>query len=58
LKEEFPARAASIQIQKGDAKANLLRWVRLQKWDQTRAVAFLDPYGMQVDWVASTWKEL
>lgn len=50
LKQKFPHRAASIQIRKGDAKANLLSWVRSQNWNKTRAVVFLDPYGMQVDW--------
>ena len=50
LKQRFPNRAASIQIRNGDAKKNLLSWVQTQNWNKTRAVVFLDPYGMQVDW--------
>jgi three-Cys-motif partner protein len=50
LKKQYPDRASSIEIRQGDAKGNLLSWVDSQNWNKTRAVVFLDPYGMQVDW--------
>lgn len=50
LRSEFPARSASIQIEQGDANDFLQQWCRKSKWQRQRAVVFLDPYGMQVDW--------
>ena len=50
LKQRFPASASSIEIQQGDANECLIRWIDSRNWDKTRAVVFLDPYGMQVDW--------
>lgn len=49
LKTEFPGQANSIQIRAGDANAQLQDICRLS-WSKRRAVLFLDPYGMQVDW--------
>jgi three-Cys-motif partner protein len=50
LKERFPDRARSIQVLHGNANERLLRWVLSRDWNRTRAVVFLDPYGMQVEW--------
>ena len=49
LKLEFPHLAEAIQVRHGDANQvlqNLPRW----NSDANRAVLFLDPYGMQVEW--------
>lgn len=51
LKAEFPARAKDIDIQQGDANEVIQRLCAdLSKWKSRRAVLFLDPYGMQVEW--------
>jgi three-Cys-motif partner protein len=55
MREGHP-RAERIHIQQGDANERLLKWCRAMDWQKTRAVVFLDPYGMQVDW--STIDEL
>lgn len=39
-----------IVIRKGDANTRLLSLVESTDWTKARAVVFLDPYGMQVDW--------
>lgn len=39
-----------VLIEQGDANAVLQRWCRETNWKKNRAVVFLDPYGMQVDW--------
>jgi three-Cys-motif partner protein len=49
LKEEFPDLAADIQIRRGDANAEINE-LCAKDWTSHRAVLFLDPYGMQVDW--------
>lgn len=50
LKTEFPAKASSIHVVRCDANDYLQRWCRDTNWSRSRAVVFLDPYGMQVDW--------
>lgn len=37
-------------VRVGDANAILGAWCRERDWQRERAVVFLDPYGMQVDW--------
>jgi three-Cys-motif partner protein len=60
LKAEFPERAARIEIRQGDANEEIQALCGSNKdWSSHRAVLFLDPYGMQVEWqtieaVAST----
>jgi three-Cys-motif partner protein len=49
LKAEFPGLASSIKIQHGDANAEI-RKLCTKDWRARRAVLFLDPYGMQVEW--------
>jgi len=50
LKSEFPGKADSVQIEQSDANAFLQDWCRQTNWQKARAVVFLDPYGMQVEW--------
>jgi three-Cys-motif partner protein len=39
-----------IVIRKGDANSKLESLAEATDWKKTRAVVFLDPYGMQVNW--------
>lgn len=55
LREESRCKK-NISIEKGDANACLAKLVNSTDWKKCRAVVFLDPYGMQVDW--RTIKEL
>ena len=49
LRANHPDR--SIDVMPGDANAEILRLLDQQlSWASTRAVMFLDPYGMSVDW--------
>lgn len=51
LKQEFSALADDIDIRKGEANEVIQKLCApLEKWKSRRAVLFLDPYGMQVDW--------
>jgi len=49
LRHEFPHRANALKIQQGDANKVIQNLCR-KDWTQHRAVLFLDPYGMQVEW--------
>jgi len=51
LRAEFPDCADRIDIQQGDANKRLQELCGKDKnWSAHRAVLFLDPYGMQVEW--------
>lgn len=51
LKAEYPAQREHIQIYTDDANERLSKLCGPGKnWASHRAVLFLDPYGMQVDW--------
>lgn len=50
LKEDFPDKADRISVERAEANAFLTRWCDETDWQRNRAVVFLDPYGMQVDW--------
>jgi len=50
LRNKFPGLSRRIYIEQGDANDLLVRWCKKTDWKKTRAVVFLDPYGMQVDW--------
>ena len=50
LKQEFPDIADRIQVQQAEANIYLVQWIEQTDWKNTRAVVFLDPYGMQVEW--------
>lgn len=49
LKVEFPHLANDIQIRQGDANEEIQKLCD-KEWKSHRAVLFLDPYGMQVEW--------
>ncbi|MEX2648551.1 MAG: three-Cys-motif partner protein TcmP [Alphaproteobacteria bacterium] len=50
LGDEFGDHAAKIDFIHGDANDSIARICRGTDWQRTRAVVFLDPFGMQVDW--------
>lgn len=50
LEQEFPQKAATISIVRSDANEYLKHWCRTTNWASNRAVVFLDPYGMEVEW--------
>ena len=43
-------RSRKIDIIEGDANAELARLIANTDWRKVRAVMFLDPYGMEVEW--------
>jgi three-Cys-motif partner protein len=49
LKLEFPGLASNIHVRHGDANVEI-QDLCAKDWRSHRAVLFLDPYGMQVDW--------
>lgn len=49
LKMSFPGRANDIIVRQGEANEEILR-ICDTSWRSRRAVMFLDPYGMQVEW--------
>ncbi len=50
LKNEFPEKKQKIQLVNADANTYISDLCNNYKWQNHRAVLFLDPYGMQVDW--------
>jgi three-Cys-motif partner protein len=50
LRQEFPELADRILVEVADANDFLQNWCRTTDWRTNRAVVFIDPYGMQVDW--------
>jgi three-Cys-motif partner protein len=50
LRSEFPHLASDIRIRRGEANQVLQGLCKTENWKAQRAVLFLDPYGMQVDW--------
>ena len=49
LKSQFPALSDRIEIKQGDANDEIPA-LCATNWRSKRAVLFLDPYGMQVEW--------
>jgi three-Cys-motif partner protein len=49
LKSQFPSLANAIEIREGEANLEI-QALCSKKWNSHRAVLFLDPYGMQVEW--------
>jgi three-Cys-motif partner protein len=49
LKQAFPRLASRIEVRRGDANEEI-QALSGKDWRSHRAVLFLDPYGMQVDW--------
>jgi len=50
FKEEFPQLASRIQLMRGDCNEYLQELCNGLDWEYHRAVLFLDPFGMQVEW--------
>jgi three-Cys-motif partner protein len=50
LKSEFMEQRRKISVISQDANSYLLGWTQKTNWDTSRAVVFLDPYGMQIEW--------
>jgi len=50
LKEEFKDKERKIDLVNTDANSWLIDRCNNYKWQNNRAVLFLDPYGMQVNW--------
>ncbi len=54
LKVDFPELQSDISLEREDANSYLQKWCKnndkKNKWSRHRAVLFLDPYGMQVEW--------
>lgn len=50
LRTQFPAKSHQIEIVQSDANIFLQRWCLEMNWHRNRAVVFLDPYGMSVEW--------
>jgi three-Cys-motif partner protein len=51
LKTEFPSLADDIDVRQGEANDAIQKLCGdPSKWKSRRAVLFLDPYGMQVEW--------
>jgi three-Cys-motif partner protein len=48
LRDQHPDR--DIKVIAGDANEQIPKLLRSVNWQRTRAVLFLDPYGMTVDW--------
>lgn len=50
LRLQHSDKSARIRIVREDANDALMRFARETNWDSNRAVVFLDPYGMSVEW--------
>ncbi|HGJ64669.1 TPA: three-Cys-motif partner protein TcmP [bacterium] len=50
LKQQFHSKRDRIEIIQADANKYLRNWCEHTDWIKNRAVIFLDPYGMQVEW--------
>jgi three-Cys-motif partner protein len=46
----LPGREGQVKIESGEANELLQGWCKRTNWMKGRAVVFLDPYGMQVEW--------
>jgi three-Cys-motif partner protein len=49
LKTDFPDKANNIEVRHGEGNKEIQNLCR-KNWAECRAVLFLDPYGMQVEW--------
>lgn len=49
LRDEFPHKADAISVENGEANERIQALCN-KDWRSHRAVLFLDPYGMQVEW--------
>ena len=51
---QFAHLSNRCSVSRGDANEVLRNFAQSQNWNATRAVVFLDPYGMSVDWETLT----
>jgi len=49
-RSEWPGLADRIRVVEADANTAIVGYVRYTNWKQTRALVFLDPFGLQVRW--------
>lgn len=50
LKTQYPEQAGQITLINSDANTAIKKICKSTNWTRSRAVIFLDPFGMQVDW--------
>jgi three-Cys-motif partner protein len=50
IRSEYPQLFARCEFRVGDANTQIKNWCSDRDWRKERAVVFLDPYGMQVEW--------
>jgi three-Cys-motif partner protein len=50
IKSEFPEMRGAVEVICGDANNKLREYSRSVNWNCTRALVFLDPYGLEVNW--------
>jgi three-Cys-motif partner protein len=50
IKNDFTQLVSRCTFEPGDANEVLRAWCKQRDWTKERAVVFLDPYGMQVEW--------
>jgi three-Cys-motif partner protein len=50
IDSNFPILASRCDFEQSDANAALSAWCAKRDWKKERAIVFLDPYGMQVNW--------
>ncbi|MGO9443875.1 MAG: three-Cys-motif partner protein TcmP [Thiobacillaceae bacterium] len=50
IEKEYPPLLPRCEFRVGDANEVLKTWCTERNWKNERAVVFLDPYGMQVEW--------
>jgi three-Cys-motif partner protein len=54
ITSEFSSLDNRCEIRSGEANAEIRKWCGERDWLKERAVVFLDPYGMQVEWQTVT----
>jgi three-Cys-motif partner protein len=54
LRDEFPDRAKDVRIENADANTFLQDLCSNYNWKRRRAVLFIDPFGMQLNWATLT----
>lgn len=50
IERDHSALQSRCDFRRGDANEVLKAWCKERDWQKERAVVFLDPYGMQVEW--------
>lgn len=50
IRTDYAQLDSRCKIHTGEANAEIRKWCAERDWKKERAVVFLDPYGMQVEW--------